>query len=117
MKKSRIIIFFIILLILVNFAFVFLSYYCFLNNNIYKSIFALVEVKENKDKIIKLSETPDVYMIDESNSVEGFLEEMGFIEIKSKRLGSKYFVLKAGKEYSVLIHATSLYTVFLIEEN
>ncbi len=118
MKKIKINAVIIALLAVINVGFVFLSQYCFLNSNIYKSVFSLAEVKLSDDKIVKLSGNSDeraVYIADTSISVDEFLTDMRYEKIEDKRLGSKYFVSKDNKEYSVTVRATRFYTVFLVK--
>ncbi len=102
--------------VIINLILVLVSRIVFLNINIYKSVYGVIAVSIDEEKIISITKKAGTYIIDDNMNITDFFEKEGFTELEDRRTGSMRFVTDGDNTYSVTCVRTKLYTALRFEK-
>ena len=116
MTKKKLFAIIAVAFIIINLILILVSRIVFLNINIYKSVYGVIAVSIDEEKIISITKEAGAYIISDDMNVSDFFEKEGFTELKDKRMGSIRFVTDGDNTYSVTCVRTKLYTALRFEK-
>ena len=116
MTKKKLFAIIAVAFIIINLILILVSRIVFLNINIYKSVYGVIAVSIDEEKIISITKEAGAYIISDDMNVSDFFEKEGFTELKDKRMGSIRFVTDGDNTYSVNCARTKLYTALRFEK-